>query len=468
MTHSFLKTALLLITITLLCPICAFASDAQYAAEEKVIGGDGVGWQGVQERFNRVKDALAKETHADYQAYRKSPTELWVYDSRPELGIGMHGIADESLELVGKLGIKFIRYTMYWNTIESTAKPKAYDKTQLKMWDKTVKLAKKHGVELLVVVHAGPPGVNWDNRYDSYKRFAGFMGDMAARYPSVRYWELWNEMNVAFTDLFGSGKEGEQGFKGGKDYAAMLKLAYPAIRKSNPKAFVVMGGFAWDWREFLQGIYEAGGKDYFDVMNIHSYGMPVDWGFLTHGYIARHMMRRYGDASKPLWITEFGVDAGNIVNAWGFAHDRGESDGEYFDKTHLNEWKKCIDEAREGRLYQKYFPYQFVAGNETKVKGIETDEYAQKYLPAGMTIDDYGFGLMRRDGKTPRPTYDWLLKEQVNNAIRKKPSRMCDVSIPYDGYVPVGYEYDVSDGMLVIKGVRVGSAVPVKIGLQKE
>jgi hypothetical protein len=445
-----------------------FAGDAQYSIEGKVIGSDGIGWQRVQERFNRVKDALAKETHADYQAYRKSPTELWVYDSRPELGIGMHQVTDGSLKLAEKLGIRFVRYTMYWNTIETTVKPKVYDKKQLEMWDKTVKMAKKHGVELLVVVHAAPPGVNWDNRYDSYKRFAGFISDMAARYPSVRYWELWNEMNVAFTDLFGAGKEGEQGYKGGKDYAAMLKLAYPAIKRSNQKAFVVMGGFAWDWREFLRGIYEAGGKDYFDVMNIHSYGMPVDWGFLTHGYIARHMMRKYGDASKPLWITEFGVDAGNMVNAWGFAHDRGESDGDYFDSMHLNEWKKCIDEAREGRLYQKYFPYQFSAGNELKVKGIETEDYAKKYLPAGMTIDDYGFGLMRRDGKTPKPTYDWLLKEQVNSPIREKPTRVYDVSIPYDGYVPVGYEYDVSAGVLVIKSVQVGSAVPVRIVMREE
>ena len=59
----------------------------------------------------------------------------------------------------------------------------------------------------------------------------------------------------------------------------MLKLVYPAIKQANPNAVVLTGGLT-DWGEFPKGIYAGGGRDYFDVMNIHTYGMPLPWGFV--------------------------------------------------------------------------------------------------------------------------------------------------------------------------------------------
>uniref|UniRef100_A0A7C4GEJ7 Archease n=1 Tax=candidate division WOR-3 bacterium TaxID=2052148 RepID=A0A7C4GEJ7_UNCW3 len=52
-------------------------------------------------------------------------------------------------------------------------------------------------------------------------------------------------------------------------------------------------------------------------------------------------------------------------------------------------------------MYQKTLAYQLHAGNEIKVD-------APGRLPAGMTLDDFGFGLLRSDGRTPRPAFDWL------------------------------------------------------------
>ena len=57
-------------------------------------------------------------------------------------------------------------------------------------------------MEPLVIIHGNAPGTGWDNRQQSYRRFAKFAAFCAKRYPSVRYWELWNEMDVSFTQTF--------------------------------------------------------------------------------------------------------------------------------------------------------------------------------------------------------------------------------------------------------------------------
>jgi hypothetical protein len=93
-----------------------------------------------------------------------------------------------------------------------------------------------------------------------------------------------------------------------------------------------------------------------------------------------------------------------VASAWGYAHDSGRSDAEYFDTKHMDEWKACIGDIRRMGLYQKYLPYQLDALNESGPAELRTTEYSGKYLPSGMTIDDFGFGILRKDGKTPRPT----------------------------------------------------------------
>ena len=124
----------------------------------------------------------------------------------------------------------------------------------------TTRNSSRHGIAWYTVVRSkesssswsstgNAPGVNWTNREEGYKRFARFMGDMARRYPQVRYWELWNEMDGGFTDLFGAGRADVSMRERGKLYAKMLQVVYPQIRKANPDAWVLVGGMS-DWNEF--------------------------------------------------------------------------------------------------------------------------------------------------------------------------------------------------------------------------
>lgn len=369
-----------------------------------------------------------------YLASRVGDT-LQVYDPRPELGIGMHQMSDEQIQMVRDLGIRFVRHTMYWAQIEPTTTPREYDAARLAYWDDLVARCDRAGIILVVVVHQNAPGCSFANREESYRRFAGFMADMAARYPTVRYWELWNEMDGAFTDLFGAQANVPMRDRG-RMYAEMLKLAYPAIKQANPRALVLTGGMT-DTDEFPRGIYEAGGREFFDIMAIHTYGVPISWAFVDRGMRVREIMRENGDAQKPLWNTEFGIDAGNLVGAWGYPHDRDQEDGPALDRMMTEQWAACLDAAQKHCLYQKLLPYQFAAGNERNDDGKIAETLR---LPEGHTVDDYGFGIVRRDGKTPRPVYGYLRERDFNRDIRETPMSTREVEFwSWDRKMPEGH-----------------------------
>ena len=76
-------------------------------------------------------------------------------------------------------------------------------------------------------------------------------------------------------------------------------------------------------------------------------------------------MEAFGDADRPLWNTEFGVDAGNFVGAVGIPMVGRHLRRMASTSTWSNgQWQACLDANRELGLYGKLLPYQFAAGNE--------------------------------------------------------------------------------------------------------
>jgi len=192
------------------------------------------------------------------------------------------------------------------------------------------------------------------------------------------------------------------------------------------------------------------------------------WSFSARGQRVRAIMDEFGDAGKPLWNTEFGIDAGNFVGAWGYPHawTPPQKDREFFDAEQRRQWQACLEKNQELGLYAKALPYQFHAGNER-----DDDKHLKDraQLPLGMTIDDYGFGLVRSDGLTPRPTYNWLLEQQLDRPIEQAPTFTTDVRLrPKSRAVPVGYKYQWEGDELVIRNVKVDSAFPTRVRLRAD
>lgn len=163
--------------------------------------------------------------------------------------------------------------------------------------------------------------------------FAEFISALVERYdgdgfndapgsPVINYWEFYNEPDNS-SDSIGNPNYTEPMHWGdhGVEYANMLATIYPVVKAANPQAQVVLGGLALDWFEddggpfvasFLDDVLAAGGGNYFDVMNFHSYpAFYYNWtnnfgpGLLGKAEYVRGILANHG-WEKPMVVTEAG------------------------------------------------------------------------------------------------------------------------------------------------------------------
>ena len=188
-------------------------------------------------------------------------------------------------------------------------------------------------------------------RADKFEAFARFLEEIVKRYGTsspynVSHWQIGNEMDidhrlVGGDSVFGCWGDRDDEFYGGRHYGEMLKVIYPRVKAADAGALVVMGGLLSDcdpyrmkpgvdcsneerWRAgfFLEGVLKAGGGDYFDIGDIHSYAeLRMDLPSRMHSYYSwsgpnggtglpekvaffREVLGRYGHGNKPLFSSE--------------------------------------------------------------------------------------------------------------------------------------------------------------------
>jgi hypothetical protein len=132
---------------------------------------------------------------------------------------------------------------------------------------------------------------------------------VAARYPQVLDWEIWNEPNTAYF---------WRPMPDPSRYAELLKQSYAAVKAANPNATVALGGMSpgtgsgqvntMSAASFLESVYQNGGKDYFDAVAFHPYNDGVSPDLYLEDYVnsVHDVMTKYGDGSKSIWVTEIG------------------------------------------------------------------------------------------------------------------------------------------------------------------
>jgi hypothetical protein len=285
--------------------------------------------------------------------------------ANPAVGLTVHRLDHGSVAHLVDLGIRDFRYTLYWSLWDD---PRYRDE-----WKRGLDRAVTAGLEPLVVVHQAPFG-DFQSRRQVYRAFAEFVADRAVEFPAVTAWQLWNEMDVTFTDVFGAGHPEVSLRQRGKLYAEMLELAYPAIKQANPRTLVVTGGIASAIAGgFLEGLYD--GRARYDVLAIHTYGFPLAEPFIERGQAVRRIMRSHGD-HRPLWNTEFGLERAVIPSDWSLV-------ARQVDSVQLDGWRTSIERNTRERIYQRSYGYVLSEGK------------------------DLGFDLIRADGSL-RPVYLWL------------------------------------------------------------
>lgn len=247
-------------------------------------------------------------------------SDLTWYISRADM--------DRSVTMMKDAGVKWIRANINWASIEPNAKG-TLDSWWLAEIDYVVAKAQAAGIQILMPIADGVPywasadparyadgsGNHWNKTYKprSYADYADFARAIVTRYAArgVHTYEVWNEPN--YSRFWPSGPSAA-------DYTAMLRAAYPAIKAADSASTVLMGGLSRNDYTFLQGMYAAGARGYFDAAAVHPYTNTTDptlcWnasGSTMRSIDAfcgiesiRSVMVANGDSAKNLWLTEFG------------------------------------------------------------------------------------------------------------------------------------------------------------------
>jgi len=225
---------------------------------------------------------------------------------------------DRTVAAIHDLGARWTRISIQWQAWESS--PGVYDPWEVERTDRAVALCRAHGIHLLVDVYnapgwaAGTSGASEGNVPEDTADFARFMRYVVARYQGrVDAYEIWNE------------PDSQRFWSPGPNAAAytrLLESGYDAVKSVDPNALVVSGGLSWDYgrpNSFLSQMYAAGAKGSFDVLGIHDYpDESIATGLSTwpNGFSgARADEVSHGD-SKPIWITEFGLNTAADASGW--------------------------------------------------------------------------------------------------------------------------------------------------------
>ena len=143
---------------------------------------------------------------------------------------------------------------------------------------------------------------DWDNYvYQTVLHYKG----------TIDTWEVWNEPDSGgFLKV--AGLMGQ--YRKPAIYTELLKTAYTAAKRANPKAVIVGGvGTGQPPTKWVEEIFKHGAYKYMDVLSFHFYtdGRPGDALDTPTGmFVSRlkSLMRNYGKGiEKPIWETESGI-----------------------------------------------------------------------------------------------------------------------------------------------------------------
>lgn len=359
----------------------------------------------------------------------------------PLLGVALERFDENSgLDQALKLGVRWVRRWRHISWREVEPKEGSYRWDVLAGLENELLRIQEADLEPIIEVQFAPewaqkivPYTCGPIREDKFEAFANFMEQLVVRYGTssaygVRYWQLGNEMDVAPGEVgpesvFGCWGDPDDAYYGGGHYAEMLKTVYPRIKSADPQAQVMLGGLLLEcdpyvtrvgdecknerrWKSgfFLEGIMKAGGGDYFDIADVHSYAyMQLDLPARMHSYYAwsndlggtglpekarfmRSVMAKYGYGDKPLIAGELALKCEEPTET-------------------------CYDVAAAfvPRAYAEVYAMKLLGGVYYTL--ISPDSYSARYK-----------GLLY-PGLTPRPVY-WAYKfmsSQLVNARYEEP-----------------------------------------------
>jgi hypothetical protein len=240
----------------------------------------------------------------DVVAKRLSFSVLEDYDKGDDLTR-----IEEDFRVLVDLGVREWRGSFGWDDYEPQAG--RYD---LEWLAEFVRTAQRAGIRLRPYLGYTPAwaargGVDsqvWNDPPRDPARWEAFVSALATAFrdaPNLLSYEIYNEENAA---VWWEGTSAE--------YADVLARASAAIRRADPDAQVILGGFTFPDTQWLEAICEVHGQARaFDVAAFHAY--PETWtpeNVILESYLDDAYREEFvgtlagGCAGQPLWINEAG------------------------------------------------------------------------------------------------------------------------------------------------------------------
>lgn len=304
-----------------------------------------------------------------------------------------------------ELGVSWIRTDFNWAYVQ----PDGPDSYHWDQYDRVFEAAARHKLKVLATVSYTPrwagdpscagrtscPPANADT-------FARFTAAAAARYAhlGLHTWEIWNEPNHP---SFWSSPDAQR-------YVSLLKATSTALRQTDDKAFILLGGLAVTGTDaekggrishldFLERTLRLGAARYVDAVSYHPFGQPTLPSTETaEGTVYQQIDRSEGsivdllkqhNAEKlQIWLTETGAP----TNGPGAAAD---SERGVPHETHLTE------------RFQGVFAADVVhaAADIDAVDVVFWYAYQDTRPPSDNEKNSQFYGLLRYDG-TRKPSFD--------------------------------------------------------------
>lgn len=328
---------------------------------------------------------------------------------------------DRELDLVKHAGFRYIKQELIWNDVERPAKGEYVDgavptRSSWAKYDRIVNLAQARGLGVIFRIDTSPawarPGTTKiESPPENYADYGDFVAAVVQRYKGrVRFYQIWNEPNWEFE---WGGRPATP-----EEYTALLRIAYQRAKAIDPSVVILSAPLAPTIENspratsdvsFLQGMYQAGARPYFDILSVNAYGLrngPDDFRFnrtddvnFARPVLLREIMVNNNDANKPVWASEIGWNS--LPPNWPeqpiFGSVSRELQAEY-----------------TVRAYQR-------AAEQWPWMGLMAVWHFRKVSAAATRNQDYYFDLV---------TYDWKL-EPIYNALK---SYMTAPPVVYRGF----------------------------------
>lgn len=233
---------------------------------------------------------------------------------------------DRTVRMAREAGIVWAKQQFSWEEIEKSKNQFDWTKS-----DQIIATFEKYGMQIIARLDRPPAWAHKDKTIpqappDNLNDYGDFIDAFVRRYRGrVNYIQIWNEPNI-FPE-WGNRPVDPAG------YVALLQVAYQRAKAADPNLHVLSAplaitlgeGWAADspyWRnmddlDYLDALYKAGAKDYFDILSANAFGLratpddPPDPKQLNFQRVAlaRQIMEKYGDTNKAVWINEYGWNA---------------------------------------------------------------------------------------------------------------------------------------------------------------